>query len=70
MLNLSPEVTPSSDAVLKPTCSICHAAMKLVCIEPKSPGHEIRTFKCTECKRLANVVVKFASAAGALCRQG
>ena len=24
--------------------------MRLVCIEPDQPGHEVRIFECSECK--------------------
>jgi len=31
-------------------CSKCGKPMRLACIEPAQPGHEVRTFECPECK--------------------
>ena len=31
-------------------CLRCGKPMRLVCIEPDQPGHEVRIFECSECK--------------------
>jgi hypothetical protein len=31
-------------------CSKCGKPMRLACVEPTEPGHEVRTFECSECK--------------------
>jgi hypothetical protein len=36
-------------------CSNCRKPMRLTCIEPGSPGFDVRTFECSEC----NTTVSF-----------
>jgi hypothetical protein len=31
--------------------------MRLACIEPAQPGHEVRTFQCSECKTTGSFAV-------------
>lgn len=32
-------------------CSKCHKPMRLACIEPSSPGFDVRTFECSACEK-------------------
>src|ERR1700693_1002993 len=38
-------------------CSKCGKPMRLACIEPAQPGHEVRTFQCSECKTTGSFAV-------------
>ena len=35
-----------------PQCVACGSPMKLTAIEPGNPGHDLRTFSCTQCTRI------------------
>jgi hypothetical protein len=44
----------------RPRCMKCGAIMWLTRIEPAGmPGHDLRTFECTNCGRTETVTVKF-----------
>jgi hypothetical protein len=38
-------------------CSKCGKPMRLACIEPGQPGHEVRTFECPEFKTTGSFAV-------------
>jgi predicted RNA-binding Zn-ribbon protein involved in translation (DUF1610 family) len=42
---------PAQDSIVHQKCPKCGARMFLVLIEPNDPGHEKRTYECTECGR-------------------
>jgi len=41
-----------------PQCVACGSPMKLTAIEPGNPGHDLRTFSCTQCTRIQRHVIE------------
>jgi hypothetical protein len=44
-------------------CSKCRKPKRLTCIEPASPGFDIRTFECSECSTIERFNVAISEAA-------
>jgi hypothetical protein len=43
-----------------PQCTACGSPMKLTAIEPSGTGHDLRTFACSQCKRVQRHVIESA----------
>jgi ribosomal protein L37AE/L43A len=39
-------------------CSKCGKPMRLTCIEPATPGYDVRTFECLECNTIRSFSVR------------
>lgn len=54
--------TSTSDATIRPPCPKCGNEMHLARIEPEQPGHETRTFECSNCDHTVSVVAEIKEA--------
>jgi hypothetical protein len=43
-----------------PQCTACGSPMRLTAIEPSTLGQDLRTFTCTECKRVQQHIIESA----------
>jgi hypothetical protein len=50
---------PARLVLNEPVCPKCGTRMWLVRIEPDKPGHDKRTFKCTQCENVVNEVFRY-----------
>jgi uncharacterized protein YlaI len=41
-----------------PQCTACGSAMKLAVIEPRMRGKDLRTYYCSQCKRVQRQIVE------------
>jgi hypothetical protein len=48
-----------------PNCANCGTRTRIVQIEPDKPGHDKRTFICSECEHRQSFIVKYEVRAGA-----
>jgi hypothetical protein len=48
-----------------PNCAKCGTPTRIVAIEPDKPGHEKRTFICSECEHRQSLIVKYQIRPGA-----
>lgn len=54
--------TPSASyltSIERPRCAKCGTLMMLATIEPDEPGHDRRTFECSNCGHAEVAVVKY-----------
>jgi predicted RNA-binding Zn-ribbon protein involved in translation (DUF1610 family) len=52
------QVDPRQLQVDNPICPKCGRPMVIVRIEPDEPGHQKRTYECSECELVENLIVK------------
>jgi hypothetical protein len=41
-----------------PQCTACGSPMRLTAIEPSMWGHDLRTFACSQCKRVQRHIIE------------
>jgi hypothetical protein len=63
MLKFQPEpkyrFIPDRNPLFRPACPTCGKLMLLSRIEPDEPSHELRTFKCLQCRCEETELVRF-----------
>jgi len=53
------QTMPSLLGIGRPLCPRCGTRMMLARIEPDEPGHDLRTFECTDCNHYEVVKIRF-----------
>ncbi|WJR78182.1 hypothetical protein [Bradyrhizobium sp. NP1] len=49
---------PSLIPILRPRCPLCQGRMMLIRIEPRQNGADLRTFECSTCEHIYNVLAE------------